>query len=477
MGGALARSLTAAVSCKQEGGTVETLNSGKSSGEGGGKLDVGADEWAEEVANEVEMAGVAGSERSTTLTPTPARLPSETPVPVTPTKGKKRMAMGTPRPNRHTRPAVRPMPAGFAAALALEQILAAIAGVEQKMEKKVMALEARMMEGMEALAADENEREARVAARLMVDAEERDARLAVKLLTSEGIEREMLAKANWDIKQWTDLAQLMQRRRVEIGEIKKAVEGIAVLAAGGPTLHPRAGLAAVEPEAMEGVVATRQKEIKDEVEEWSDMEGVERGGLFGSKHAPVPGEPVSSMPPGPTTEEKEKKGKEKGKGKAVQIVAPPAMGRAARQRKRQAAGDAAKTRKSEEPVAPIRSILKRPETAEAEKKEWEKKREEEAVRKEAEKVGKKEEEKAAAVKRWEEGKLSQEEGETYSAAARPIRDLADDANAIEEVAAGQRIAHMAGMQVLGSQWEEDWARSHAASPQQQCQQQQCRRQQ
>jgi len=265
---------------------------------------------------------------------------------------------------------------------------------------------------------------------------------------------------------------------VEIGEIKKAVEGIAVLAAGGPTLHRRAGPAAVEPEAMEGVVATRQKEIKDEVEEWSDMEGVEREGLFGSKHAPAPGEPVSSMPPGPTTEEKEKKGKEKGKGKAVQIAAPAAMGRAARQRKRQAAVDAAKTGKPEEPVAPIRSILKRPETAEAEKKEREKNREEEAARKEAEKVGKKkEEEKAAAVKRWEEGKLSQKEGETYSAAARPIRDLADDAIAIEEVATGQRIAHMAGMRALGSQWEEDWARGHAVSPQQQRQQQQRRQQQ
>jgi len=354
MGGALARSLTAATSCEQEGGTAETLNSAKSSREGGGKLDVGADDWAEEVANEVEMAGVAGSERSTTPTPTPARWPSATPVPVTPTKGNKRMAMGTPRPNRHTRPALRPMPAGFAAASALEQILAAIAGVEQKMEEKVTALEARMMEGMGALAADENEREARVAARLMADAEEREARLAAKLLTTEGIEREMLAKANWDIKQWTDLAQLMERRRVEIGEIKKALEGMAVLAAGGPTLHPRAGPAAVEPEAMEGVVATRKKEINDEVEEWSDMEGVERDGLFGSKHAPAPEEPVSSMPPGPTTEVKEKKEKEKGKGKAVQVAAPPAMGRAVCQRKRQAAVDEATTGKPKEPVAPIR---------------------------------------------------------------------------------------------------------------------------
>jgi len=136
MGGAFARSLTAAASCEQEGGTVETLNSDKRSGEGGGKLDVGADDWAEEVANEVEMAGVAGSERLTTTTPTPARWPSATPVPVAPTKGNKRMAMGMPRPNRHTRLAVRPMPAGFAAALALEQILAAIAGWNRRWRKR-----------------------------------------------------------------------------------------------------------------------------------------------------------------------------------------------------------------------------------------------------------------------------------------------------------------------------------------------------
>jgi len=304
------------------------------------------------------------------------------------------------------------------------------------MEEKVTALEARMVEGMGALAADENKREARVAARLMADAEERETRLAVKILTTEGIVREMLVKANWDIKQWTDLAQLMERRRVEIGEIKKAVEGMAVLAAGGPTLHLRAGPAAVEPEAMEGVVATRQKEINDKVEDWSDMEGVEREGLFGSKHALAPGEQVSSIPQGPTMEEKEKKGKEKGKGKAVQVAAPPAMGRTAHQWKRQAGVDEAKTGKPEEPVAPIRSILKRPETAEAEKEERGKKREEEAARKEAEKAGKKEEEKAAAMKQWQEGKLSQEEGETYSAAARPIQDLADDANAIKEVVAG-----------------------------------------
>ena len=141
--------------------------------------------------------------------------------------------------------------------------------------------------------------------------------------------------------------------------------------------------------------------------------------------------------------EKEK-GKEKGKGKAVQITTPPARGRAARQRKRQAAVDAPKAREPEKPAAPTRLILKRLQTAEAEKREREKKGEEEAARKEAEKVGREEEEKVAAMKRWEEGELSQKEGETYSATARQIWDLTGNADDIEEAAAGRRIAQVMG---------------------------------
>ena len=134
MGGALVRSLAAAASSTQEVGTVETWNSAKSSGEGVRKLDVGADEWVEEVANEVEIGGAADSERSRTASPTPARWQIPIPVPVTPTKGSKRMAMGTPHPSRLHQLVVRPMPAGFVAASALEQIIAAIAGLEWKME-------------------------------------------------------------------------------------------------------------------------------------------------------------------------------------------------------------------------------------------------------------------------------------------------------------------------------------------------------
>jgi len=187
MRGALARSLSAAASSSpQQAGTALTPNSAKEFSGGGemeggrelrmagskeaGGMDVAPDDWAEEMAtqSEDEMEGVAAPDRSTTPTPSPARwgsvtpAPSEAhgtprPVPVTQTKGSKRMAVGTPRRVRpRTWTAARPMPTGFAAASALEQILAAIPGVERKMEEKVTALEARMMEGMGALAADEN---------------------------------------------------------------------------------------------------------------------------------------------------------------------------------------------------------------------------------------------------------------------------------------------------------------------------------
>jgi len=205
MGGALARSLVAAASSAQEVEMAETRNSAKSFGQGVWKLDVEAVDWAEVVANEVEMEGVVDSERSRTPSPTPARWWSAapaapkgrttpTPVLVTPTKGSKRMAMRTPRPNRLRRPALaHPTPIGFAAASALEQILAAVARVEKKMEEKVAALEARMMDGIGVLAA-ENEREVRMAAGLLADAEQREKRLAMKLLAMDGIKTELTQK-------------------------------------------------------------------------------------------------------------------------------------------------------------------------------------------------------------------------------------------------------------------------------------------
>jgi len=478
MGGALAHSLAAAASSVQEVGTVETQNSAKSSGEGVGKLDVGADEWAEEVADEVEMGGTVDSERLRTASPTSARWQIPTPVLVTPTKGSKRMAMGTLRPSQLCRPVARPMPTGFAAASVLEQILAAIAGLERKMEEKVGALEARMIVGMGVLVAGKGEREVRMAARLITDAEEREKRLTAKLLATEGIEREMLEKASWDIKQWMDLAELMERRRVEIGEVRKAVEMLAVQQAAMSVQLLSARTAAAEPEAMEGVTTTRQEEDEDEVEEWSDMEGVEREGLFGSKHAPALGEPVPPMPPAP---EMGGRKKEKGKAKVMQIAVPPAPAPgctctprgSAWQQRWQAAADTAKVVKLEV-AAPIQSILKCPETVEAEKKQ-EEKRKEEVAKKEQEKVAgavEKAAAKAEVRKRWEAGRFNVEEEEVYGRAMRPISSLADDSHGLEEMAAGKRIAHMAGMWALESQWEEEWTRTLTIPPQPRHQRQQ-----
>jgi len=265
MRGARARSLSAgaASGSLQEGGTAQTLNLAKEGGEwlgmegskgsrvgeckGSEGMDVAVDDWAEEMANqsEAEMGGVEDPDRSTTPTPSPARWGSGTPasstpraVPVTPTNGSKRMAVGTPRRARpRTWTAARPMPAGFAAASALEQILAAIAGAERKMEEKVTALEARITEGMGARAADENEREVRAAARLLADAEEREKRLAVKLLAIDAIETELTQKGQWELKQWEDLAQVLQARRRDIREVRQAVDSLASEMARKGTVH------------------------------------------------------------------------------------------------------------------------------------------------------------------------------------------------------------------------------------------------
>ena len=67
---------------------------------------------------------------------------------------------------------------------------------------------------------------------------------------------------------------------------------------------------------------------------------------------------------------------------------------------------AAPARPTQAAPAPVRSILKRPETVEAEKA---------AERKEAEK--------ASARKRWEEADFSGEEHRVYGCAANPIKDL------------------------------------------------------
>jgi len=85
--------------------------------------------------------------------------------------------------------------------------------------------------------------------------------------------------------------------------------------------------------------------------------------------------------------------------------------------------------------------------------------------------------KAEVRKRWEAERFNAEEEEVYGRAMRPISSLADDSHDLEEMAAGKRIAHMAGIRALESWWEEEWAYALTISLQPWHQQQQQQQQQ
>jgi len=141
----------------------------------------------------------------------------------------------------------------------------------------------------------------RAATRLLVDAEEREKRLAVKLLALDTIETELTQKGQWEMKQWEDLARVLEARRREIRELRQAVDSLASEMARegrapqeGPGAAVIAGAAALASagatQPMEGVVATAATE--GEAERGEVMEGVEREGLYKSRHEPAPGEPL-----------------------------------------------------------------------------------------------------------------------------------------------------------------------------------------
>jgi len=352
--------------------------------------------------------------------------------------------------------------------------------------------DARLVEGLAAVLGEVGEREERMVARLRADAEEREKRLEVRLLALDAIETEQAEKAKWDLKQYEDLAVMMRARREELGEVKRGVEGIAAEIrgmrglGGPPTLagvtvravapaapgrqRPTAPKERSAPQPMEGVMAMVPPVAgvlqEDPIEEFSDMEGVERDGLFASRHAPALSTPTlvssSGIPalldygqvPAPTREtpvEKEKKTrKDKGKEKAVQIDTPPTPARkpkgSAQQQRRQAEVDKNRAEvartgpKAEAAVpsapAPVRSILKRPETIAAE---------------EAEKEAR-EREKVAARKRWVRGDFSKQEEKSYTQAARLLWGLG---NTDEEEEATRKVAHLAGMRAVEDHWEQE----------------------
>jgi len=314
-----------------------------------------------------------------------------------------------------------------------------------------------MMTGMSARAA-ENEREERVVARLLADVEEREKRLAGRLLVLDGIEMELAQKGQWEIKQWTDLAALLERRRVEIKEIREEVAGLAPTATAPITKRKSAPVPKVPaaPQPMEGVRATLGQEVRTADEDC--MEGVKREGLFASLHVPAPEESAPAAQEA-TVEEGKKKKKEKGKAKEVHVATLPAKGHAERQQLRQAAVDAASANEKRDLTHPIRPILKCPETAEAEQRQEERRRVE---------VAKKEEDKGVARKRWEEwGKMTEAEQNTYTKAANQIKATAyEDTVTAEEQRATWRVAHKAGIQEVEVRWERmyDEARGQPQTP-------------
>jgi len=293
---------------------------------------------------------------------------------------------------------------------------------------------------------------------------------------------------------------MMRARREELGEVKHGVEGIAAEIAGMRALGGLPTLATTTvravapaavghgtPQPMEGVMVTAPPAAwvlqEDPIEEFSDMEGVKCDGLFASRYAPALSTPTSvssSRTPAPLDSgpvlapareapvEKEKKTrKDKGKGKAVEIAIPPTptckpKGSAQQQRRQvevdKKRAEEVRTGLRAEAVvpsaqAPVRSILKRPETIAAEE-----------AKKEA-----REREKAAARKRWVKGDFSKQEEESYAQAARPLWGLGDTD---KEEEATRKVAHLAGMRVVEDHWEQERKGIAARVPPRQWEQQQ-----
>jgi len=273
MRGALARSLSAAAtSSPHQVGMALTLKNAKAAekvveAEGSegvlgmdvaaadGKGEMVAMDWAEEAPNQTEeeegRGDVADLDRRATPSPTPARWSTQTPraVPATPSNGNKKraLAVGTPRPPRAVLPPRRQVgipSQGWTSGAALGEVMASIAAAEAqlayRMEERVAALEQKMMEGMAALSEDAEGR----LRRSLADAEEREKRVTVKLLATEGIESELLQRAQCENGRWEELGERLRDRKREIGAIKKVVDGLALQLGDGGVSRPAPSAAA-----------------------------------------------------------------------------------------------------------------------------------------------------------------------------------------------------------------------------------------
>jgi hypothetical protein len=211
----------------------------------------------------------------------------------------------------------------------------------------------------------------------------------------------MNGQGEWQKEQWKGLGKEIEWLEKEMGATRREVVSLAkmvkeekrdpaAMVEQGETV-PRRSEA---PAPQLGSPPAPEAEEEDEIEEFSDMEGIQREGLYDSQHVPAAGEPdymtqasiggKDKESPQSATQKKRarrqarteaRKEKEKGKGK--EVVKEPATGT------------------NTVPIAP-RSILKRPETT-----KWEK---------------------AELMKRWREGKFNQEEERVATEAAEEYRE-------------------------------------------------------
>jgi hypothetical protein len=183
--------------------------------------------------------------------------------------------------------------------------------MENKLGEKLEAV--RKAVGAAAIAATEERLNAKFAT-VIIEGEAREKRLEVEMDRRE-VQRKMAweAKTEWDCEQWGRLADEMNKRKEEIEVIRSEMSALvraptplppqvpeqtpsrALRRALMPELTPAPPRRAPKsqtppaPSAAPEVVMVDVEE--DDIEEFSDMEGVRREGLFDSQHAPPPGEP------------------------------------------------------------------------------------------------------------------------------------------------------------------------------------------
>jgi hypothetical protein len=356
MGGALAKALSEAAEKCQEGGTAKTLRT-ETQQEGRHRSEMSRGEEIEGMVRDESMD-------ESGLSPTPPRLGSPTPsergilvpMPVTPTRGRKRMAMGTPAPARRYR-----HPRSDSLGTFTQTSLAVI---EAKLNSKLTSLqidaearETRLNERLNDLAAGWEMALVKLGEKLersergMETAEARvEERAAVTSEQLENMKRGIIAREEWEDQQWEDLGKQLLWEEEELEGIKRGVDSLTrrdkrekktkeeeiaaierkvmeagltqmrappqasspppvevslstsarpptmvatpalvrrALAPPAPTPVPPRG--SPEPAVPEVVMADGDGE--DEIEDFSDMEGIQWEGLFDSRHAPPPREP------------------------------------------------------------------------------------------------------------------------------------------------------------------------------------------